>query len=365
MIVEIWDFIIFNENIRNIGLSIALFLLFLLFRKLFAKYVFALLMKIGNKAPGSSVLSSILLSFKKPVEWFFTVIGFYIAVHYFPYFDHTNPLFLDMIRVSIIVLITWGLYSLSSESSVFFNRLNNRYNIHIDDILVPFFSRALRFIILAISFSIIAQEFGYEISGFVAGLGLGGLAISLAAQDALSNLFGGVVIITEKPFTIGDWILTPSVEGTVEDITFRSTKVRTFADALVTVPNATLVKEAITNWSKMGKRQITFNLNVAHVTPTEKFRKTVKRIEDYITQHDAVHPETIFVKFNEFDDNGLAVYFYFFTKTTNWGEYLDVREEINFKILEILNEEGVELALYARKLYVEQEAETRGFTSEA
>lgn len=364
MIVEIWDFIIFNENIRNIGLSIALFLLFLLFRKLFAKYVFTLLMKIGNKTPGG-VLSSAFLSFKKPVEWFFTVIGIYIAVHYFPYIDHTNPLFLDMIRVSIIVLITWGLYGLASESSAFFERLNGKYSIKIDEILIPFFSRALRFIILAISFSIIAQEFGYEISGFVAGLGLGGLAISLAAQDALANLFGGIVIITEKPFTIGDWILTPSVEGTVEDISFRSTKVRTFADAVVVVPNATLAKEPITNWSEMGKRQITFNLHVAHVTPVDKLRKTVKRIEEYVTKHNAVHPETIFVKFNEFQENGFIVYFYFFTKTTNWGEYLGVREEINFKILEILNEEEVELALYSRKLYVEQETEERGFASEA
>ena len=364
MIEEIWDFLIYNENIRNIGLSVSLFLLFLLFRKIFAKYVFSLFMRFGDKTPGS-VLSSIFLSFKRPAEWFFIVLGVYVGVRYFPYLDHTNPLFLDLIRVSIIVLATWGLYGLASESSALFSRLNERYNIHIDDILVPFFSRALRFILLAISFSIIAQEFGYEISGFVAGLGLGGLAISLAAQDALSNLFGGVVIITEKAFTIGDWILTPSVEGTVEDITFRSTKVRTFADALVTVPNATLVKEPITNWSKMGKRQIAFNLHIAQVTPAEKLRRAVKRIEEYVKNHDDVHPETIFVKFNEFQENGFAVYFYFFTKTTVWSEYLDVREEINFKILEILNEEEVELALDVHKLYVEQDKEERGYMSDA
>lgn len=364
MISEIWDFIIFNNNIRYIGLSIAVFFLFLLLRKLFAKYIFSLLMKLGNKAPGS-VLTSIFSSFKKPVEWFFTIIGIYIAVYYFPFLDHTNALFLDLVRVSIIVLITWGLYGLTSESSALFHRISDRYNLHIDDILVPFFSRALRFIILAISFSIIAQEFGYNISGFVAGLGLGGLAISLAAQDALSNLFGGVVIITERPFTIGDWILTPSVEGIVEDITFRSTRVRTFADALVTVPNATLVREAITNWSEMGKRQITFNLHVAHVTPVEKLRRAVRRIEEYITNHEEVHQETIFVKFNEFQENGFTVYFYFFTKTTNWGEYLDVREDINFKILEILNEEGVELSVAAHKLYVEREEDERRNVSEA
>ncbi|MFP3359363.1 mechanosensitive ion channel family protein, partial [Planococcus sp. SIMBA_143] len=130
--------------------------------------------------------------------------------------------------------------------------INHKYNVKIDHILIPFFSKALRLIIVAIGISVIAQEFEYDINGFVAGLGIGGLAFALAAKDALANLFGGIIIITEKPFTIGDWIKTPSVEGTIEDISFRSTKVRTFAQALVTVPNATLSNEAITNWSKMG-----------------------------------------------------------------------------------------------------------------
>src|SRR5699024_6731493 len=129
----------------------------------------------------------------------------------------------------------------------------------IDEILVSFLSRALQFIIIAMAISIVLQEFDYHIGGLITGLGIGGLAISLAAKDALANLFGGVVIVTEKPFTINDWIMTPSVEGTVEDISFRSTKVRTFDQALVVVPNATLANEAITNWSKMGKRRISLD----------------------------------------------------------------------------------------------------------
>ena len=92
-------------------------------------------------------------------------------------------------------------------------------------------------------FSGIAEEFNYNVIGFVGGLGLFGLAFALTAKDTISNFFGGVIIITEKPFTIGDWILTPSVEGTVETITFRSTKIRTFAQGLVTVPNAKLARE--------------------------------------------------------------------------------------------------------------------------
>src|SRR5699024_2676243 len=171
------------------------------------------------------------------------------------------------------------------------------------------------------SLSIIAQVFGYPVNGFVAGLGLGGLAFSLAAQDALANLFGGFVIITERPFTIDDWILTPSVEGTVEDITFRSTKVRTFAQALVTVPNSTLANEPITNWSKMGKRQIAFDLRVTYDSPVVKIKEVVKKIETLLKTHDGIHQETIFVKLNEFKENGADIMLYFFTKTTAWDEY--------------------------------------------
>ncbi len=226
----------------------------------------------------------------------------------------------------------------------------------IDNILIPLFSRALRFIIVAISISVIAQEFGYDINGFVAGLGIGGLAFALAAKDALANMFGGIIIITEKPFTIGDWILTPSVEGTVEDISFRSTKIRTFAQAVVTVPNATLSNEAITNWSKMGKRQITFTLRVTYDTPREKIEKVISEVEELLRSHRDIHQETIFVNVDAYKENGVELFLYFFTKTTDWGKYLKVKEEINLFILDLLEMEQVTLALPTRKLVMEESA---------
>src|SRR5690625_1589064 len=225
--------------------------------------------------------------------------------------------------------------------------------MQVDQILIPFISRGIRVVIVAIGISIIAEIFNYNISGFVAGLGLGGLAVALAAQEVLANLFGGFVIITEKPFTIGDWILTPSVEGTVEDISFRSTKVRTFAQALVTVPNATLANEAITNWSEMGKRQITFNLHLTYDTPKESIERVVQSIRDLLKNHPEIHQETIFVSVDEYQEDGLAILLYFFTTTTDWGKYLEIREEINLAMLEIIEQEGAQIAIPSRKLYKE------------
>lgn len=339
---------------KNLGISITILLIFLILRKIFSKYVFNLLIKLSDKTP-TDALTHLFRSFEKPIQWVFISVGIYLAASFFPHFDETNKFFLVLIRVSYIILISWGLYNMSSVSSTFFVKMRNRYNLDIDDILIPFLSKAVRVIIVVISFSIVAEEFGYNVSGFVAGLGLGGVAIAFAAKDALSQLLGGFVIITEKPFRIGDWILTPDVEGTVEEITFRSTRIRTFSQAVVTLPNATIANGPITNWSKMGKRQINFNLRVSQDTPKEKLKVVVKEIESLVKNDPAIHPETIFVKFDAFQENGYDIFLYFFTNTTVWGEFLKVKENINFGIMEILEKHGVSIALQSRKVYVDNE----------
>lgn len=359
-----WEYLLSYEVLKNLGISIGIFFLFLLFRKLFTKYVFRLMLKLGQKTP-TELFTSMTVAFEQPIRWLFIIIGIYVAADYFPFMEQSSPLFLKIIRASIIMLISWGLYNLSSGSSLLFMKINDRFNMEIDQILIPFFSKAIRFIIVAISLSIIAQVFEYDVNGFIAGLGLGGLAFALAAKDAIGNLFGGIIIITEKPFTIGDWIKTPSVEGTVEDISFRSTRVRTFAQAVVTVPNAILANESITNWSKMGKRQITFKLGVTYDTPRMKLQRTILRIEEMLRANDDIHPDTIFVKFDEYNDSSLDIFLYFFTKSTVWEEYLTVKEEINFAIMEILEEEGVSVAFPSRTLYVETQGESVGRVAES
>lgn len=353
-----WELFFAYENLIDLGISIAVFLLFLLFRKIFAKYVFTLLLKLSKKVP-TNLFSAIFTAYEKPIQWLFIVIGLYVAVRYDPLLNHSNPLFLDILRSSVIVIISWGLYNLSASSSTIFEKLNDKYSLEIDAILIPFLSRVLRVIIVVVAISVIAQEFGYNVSSFVAGLGIGGLAISLAAKDALANLFGGFVIITEKPFSIGDWIMTSTVEGTVEEITFRSTRVRTFADAVVTVPNATLANDSITNWSKMGKRQISFNLRVAHDTHRDRLENVVKQSDELLKNHPDIHPDSIHVRFSQFQENGFDIFLYFFTNTTVWGDFLKIKEEINFRIIDILENEGVSLAIPSRRLYVEQENDSQ------
>lgn len=331
-------------------ISAVIFLLFMLLRNLFTNYIFNLILKFFSKT-NIEVVKKILLAFEGPMRVFFVVLGIYVALAYLPLTEAQHQLFHRLFRTAIIILITWSLYNLQDINSVLFEKLQNRFHVEVDKILLPFISKTLRIITVLLAITIVAQEWDYDINGLIAGLGLGGLAFALAAQNTLANLFGGVVIITDRPFTIGDWIETPTVEGTVEDINFRSTKIRTFAHALTTVPNSTLANEAIINWSRMGKRRITFNLGVAYTTPRDKLENCVAQIRAMLEEHPEVHKETIFVRFDSFGESSLDIFLYFFTVTTNWGEFLSVKEDVNFKIMQILDNEGVSVALPSRSLF--------------
>jgi|Deesub1362A_J573_1020465.scaffolds.fasta_scaffold01903_2 MscS family membrane protein len=333
---------------RDIAVAAIIFLAFLLLRRLFTRFVFKIILSLSSKTK-TEVDDNILLAFENPFRALIVIIGIYASLAYLPLTDYQNLLLAKFFRSALIVLIAWGVYNLADNYS--FKTIGKKFTL--DQTLTSFLSRVLKFVIIVLAVSVIVQEWGYDIDGLIAGLGLGGLAVALAARDTLANIFGGVVIIADKPFAVGDWIYTPSVEGTVEEVSFRSTKVRTFANALVTVPNSDLVNQPITNWSRMKKRRITFHLGVTYSTPQDKLKKCVQTIRSMLETHPAIHQETIFVRFDRFGDSSLDIFLYFFTNTTVWSEYLAVKEEINFKILEILEQEGVSVAFPSRSIYFE------------
>lgn len=325
-------------------LALAIFIIFLLFRKLFTKYIFKFIVKISKKTP-TPLITDLLLAFQRPLQVLWIVIGAYVALMTLPYSLTVTPFVEHTFRTCIILLIGSGFYIFMSKHSQLFANVAKKFQIPEDSILIPFISNVMRFVIIAIVIVVILAEWGYNINGLVAGLGLGGLAVALAAQETIANFFGGIVIITEKPFAKGDWIETPTVEGIVEDIGFRSTSVRTFTNALVTVPNSILSKEPITNWSKMKKRRIHFILKIAYDTPREKLERCVRKIESLIKNHDGVDQDFMIVRFDQFGETGFDIYLYFFTKTTVWTEWFAIKEEISFKIMDILAEENVALAV--------------------
>ena len=203
------------------------------------------------------------------------------------------------------------------------------------------------------SITIIAEKWGYDIQGFVTGLGLGGLAFALAAKDVAGNIIAGIFIIIDKPFSVGDWISSDILEGTVESISFRTTKIRTFEQALITVPNSKLSNEPVTNFSRRGKRRVNFNLSVTYGTSKEKLQICVEKIRNMIDNHPQVNKDVLYVRFDKFNASSLDIFIYFFIDTPELSQYLKIKENINFNIMEILQQEGVSMALPSTSVYVE------------
>lgn len=216
---------------------------------------------------------------------------------------------------------------------------------------VPLLRKTIRVFLIVIGGLLIVQELGYSVGSLIAGLGIGGLAVGLAARDTLANFFGSIVIFVDRPFTRGDWIVVGEQEGVVEEIGIRVTRIRTFANSLITIPNAQLTTTAITNWSRMVKRRINVTIGVTYGTRADKVEAAIQRIEQIIREDDRLHHDFFFVKFVDFAAYSLNIQVYCFTKTTTWVPYLTVRQELLLKIMRAFQEMGIEFAFPTQTIH--------------
>lgn len=297
-------------------------------------------------------------AFYAPLKTFYVILGIYLAILLI-----RKPLGInawinnkvDMIfKVSIIILIANGIANSLTTNNKSVNKLKERMNPEVEDSMFKFILKGIRIIIYIIAGFMVITELGFKLNGLVAGLGIGSVVITLAAQDTAKNLFGGLVIFLDKPFIVGDWIEIENYEGTVEDITFRSTRVRTFENSVVNIPNAVIANDSIINWSRMEKRRNKVNLCLELDTPLEKVQIVQKRIKDMLIKHDDVIDDTIIVRFDNITDNGINLLVCSYTNSIDYASYLEEKEIINFKIMQILKEENVELAYDTKTVFVKK-----------
>ena len=261
---------------------------------------------------------------------------------------------IKMYRLAMILCIIYFIYAAVPVIMSAFNRLKHPDSILLDDTLLIFFAKIIKAVIVIIAVLIVLGEFGVNINGLITGVGLGGLTFALAAQDTASNIFGGLVIISDKPFAVGDWIQTASIEGTVEDISFRSTRIRTFDDALLVVPNSTLSSASITNWSKMNKRKVKFNIGLTYNTAPSQVKNIIADIETFLNSHKDIVSDTPLVKLDEFGSSSLNIMVMFFTSQTSLAELKRVREEINYEILDVVHRHESSFAFPSTSVYMEK-----------
>jgi len=344
------NFIYNNMQTYSYLYAIAIFLLFQLFRVVLRKIIFKIIAKTKT-----TIDDGILTILHKPIDYLFVFIGIDIAKNVLVLSDNLNITITHIINSGYIILIFWSFIRILDYFIEHLSKITTKFKIKISDDLANFFIKAIRFFTYCIAVIVLLQEWDYNVSGFLASLGLVGMAFALAAKDTASNLFGSLVIFTDKPFKIGDWIKTPQVEGTIESVGIRSTKVRTFAQAMVTVPNGTLANSAILNWSRMGKRRVKMNIGLTYDTKSSDIENVIKDIKAMLRSHSDIDQDTIHIYFSAFEDSSLNIFCYYFTKTIDWGKFMEVREDTYFKIMKIVEQNNSGFAYPTQTIKIDKE----------
>ena len=287
-----------------------------------------------------------------PVAWsgFFTLLYFALRS-----LDLSDKMAHGVYTAFIMVLGlagTWLLFRWTDAVCAVLQARSQDTPSRLDDQLLPIVQKSLKIFIALVAVVVILQNLGYNISGLVAGLGIGGLAFALAAQETLSNLFGSLMIFLDRPFEVGDYIEVSSIAGTVEDVGFRSTRVRTLEKSLVSIPNSSIAKSPIDNYSRRDLRRVKMTVGLTYDTTPEGIQRAIEIIRSVLDSHERVDNDGTFVSFNSFGDSALGVWIQYLIKTTDWGEYLSTIEDVNMGILTEFNSEGLQFAFPTQTIHM-------------
>lgn len=353
MVVEVWQHGLYGIDIGSILLALVVLALCLLLRKLFTRIVINRL-KAVTKHTKTQLDDQVFQCLEGPIRFIPVVLGVFLAVEILPLADPSLVKIGDnIVRTMIIIAIFWGLVRLVGPLSFVLRKLEKVFTPAMVDWLI----KAIRIAVVFIGAATILELWGIQVGPILAGLGLLGVAVALGAQDLFKNLISGLLILAEKRYHKGDWIKVDGVvEGTVEYIGFRSTLVRRFDKAPVFVPNSSLSDNAVTNFSAMTHRRIYWKIGVLYSSTIEQLRLIRDRIEAYILENDAFAkpPEVAtFVRIDAFSDSSIDIMLYCFTRTTVWGEWLQIKEELAYKVKEIVEGAGSGFAFPSTSLYVE------------
>lgn len=345
---------IYNTNILiKLGILVIAFMAIYLFRKLITK-IFLYILKHVVKKTNNPSYEKLIQIIERPLRIGITTVLMYIAVvNILTLSPFANGILIKTVKSILAVSMFVTIYNIDDIVVGMFNKAYFKLIESENNILIPFLKNVYKVLIFIIGFIIVIQEW-YDIGIIIAGLGVGGLAFALAAKETVANLFGSIVIIVEKIFNIGDYIETKRGIGVVEQVGFRSTTIRTFEDALVTIPNSIMSTEEIINWSKRGRRRVKFNLKVAYNTTIEQIKIVTNDIKEILTNDDGIENDSFFVNFTTFADSSFDIMIQYFTNTIDYAEYLATQEKINLGIIDIMNKNNTSFVYPSTSIYIEK-----------
>lgn len=350
----------FLENpLREYLLCLSIILVGFLLKRLFATLISQQTFRIFKSISQNQYYDKFLELFRKPIEQLLSLIILYTAFNRLNFPTSWNFVAIEHFGIRwiieavfeiamIIVIAKLLLKSADFMAYVFIEDDSDKSNID----LIRFIKELAKITVVILAFFVTLRlAFEVNITALIASLGIGGLAIALAAQDTIANLFGSFIIYLDKPFKAGDHIEISDVKGIVERVGFRTTRVRTLDKTLVTVPNKKMVDSTLNNITQSTERRVKFTLNLTYKSKSDSILNIISQIKQIIDEHPHTSPD-ITVNFTDFDTSSLGILVIYFVLTNKYEDLVSVREDINIGIMKIVEANDCQFAYPTQTVYV-------------
>jgi len=337
---------------QHLAILLLIFLIFLLHKLL--SFLFSKLLYRGATQLGyTRLVRPYLLPVARPLS-LFVVFVFVMVV--FPLLQlpvEVARYFSLAFRGILPFFATVVFYKLVDVFSLYLESLAGKGDSSLDNHVIPLIRKVLRVFVVVVGGLFILQNMNVNITALLAGISIGGLALALAAQDTLKNFFGSLMIFIDKPFSVGHWITSGELDGTVEEVGFRSTRIRTFRNSLTYVPNGKLADATIDNHGLRQYRRFFFNISITYDTPPDLIEVFVEGLRRIVQQHPDTRKDFYIVEFNDMGDFSIKIMFYIFFAVPTWPEELRARHEVLIEIVRLAERLGVRFAFPTQTLHME------------
>jgi len=281
---------------------------------------------------GSTGEEQLVLALIGPMGAFLIVCGIYAALAVFNLPPEAERLAAYGTRGAATVIVLWGIFCAGAAGLGHFEKVARSRDLGIA-VFMPLIKKMLGFVFGILAILIVAESLGLEVKTFLAGLGIGGLAVALAAQDTIANMFGSFVVVLDHPFRVGDTVRIAGNEGTVEDIGLRSTRLRTGSRTQIVMPNKLVASEAITNLSRMPQRRVDQAIGLTYDTTAGQMEEILGDLRSLLRDDPGVHPSLVAAYFSAYGESSLDIQIVYFTSDPAWEKHMEVRERVNLKIM--------------------------------
>ncbi len=351
LFLSVWQKGILGIDIFEILIGLGIFLVFLIFRGLISKLIIKKL-ELISKRTSNKLDDTFVKAMVGPARFLPIVLGFFIASYYMSFSEETRNFVDNINRTLITILIFWIIHQIIEPISYILSGLGKILTRE----LIGWIIKSLKVLIFILGAAAVLELWGIKIGPIIAGLGLFGVAVALGAQDLFKNLISGILVLVEKRFKMGDWILVEGIiEGIVEKIGFRSTVIRKFDKSIAIIPNFQFAENAVINISQTTNWIVSWTINLQYDSTIDQLKTIRNEIEDYIKTNEDYKPELGYaVRVDSFAESSIDMYIRCFTKTDDWDEWLAVKERLAIQIKKIVEKNGASFAFPSRSIYIEK-----------